>query len=71
MSAELQDMFSAIADIQRRERARRIERDAAAANNRARMKAWSPQFLAMIEQLEEAGMFGRVTMFRVEQTEAA
>lgn len=71
MSADLQDMFATIADIQRRERARRIEKDAAAANNRARMKVWSPQFFSMVEQLEAAGMFGRVTTFRVEQKGAA
>lgn len=71
MSADLQDMVATIADIQRRERDRRIEKDAAAANNRARMKAWSPQFFAMVEKLEAAGMFGRVTVFRVEQPEAA
>jgi len=71
MSADLQDMFATIADIQRRERARRIDRDAAAANNRARMKAWSPQFFAMAEQLEERGMFGRVTSFTTTEQAAA
>lgn len=67
MSAELQDMVATIAGIQRREAARRIEREAAAANTHARMRAWSPQFHAMALELRERGMFGRIVEFHVEQ----
>ena len=42
----------------------RVAREAAATANRARMRAWSPEFADLCESLKAAGMFGR--MIRLE-----
>lgn len=60
----MKDLQSTLAEIQSREAARNVEREAAAAANRARVSAWSPEFGLMCDQLKEAGMFGR--MIRME-----
>lgn len=66
MSADLQEMVATIADIQRREAARKVEREAAAANTRERMRRWSPEFYSVAMALKERGMFGRIIEFHVE-----
>jgi hypothetical protein len=65
MSADLQEMVATIADIQRREAARKVEREDLAAANRERMRQWSPEFYRLCEQLKAKGMFGRVVQFEV------
>lgn len=44
-----------------------MSRESAAAANRARVAAWSPEFARMCDQLREFGMFGR--MVKLEITE--
>lgn len=41
-------------------------REIAAAANRERMRAWSPEFFGLCEGLKAAGMFGKVVEFHVE-----
>lgn len=64
----MQDLFDSILQ---RERTLGEQRSIEAAKNRALMAAHMPDCLRMIDQLKEAGMFGRVVMFHVEQKEAA
>jgi hypothetical protein len=54
---ELQATFDAIAT---RQAERDVSREAAAAANRARVAAWSPEFGRLCDQLKAAGMFGRM-----------
>lgn len=61
---DLAAMQSRIADIQRQEAARRVEREAAAAANHERVRRWLPEFAMVCRQLKERGMFGR--MIRLE-----
>jgi len=62
---DLAPIFSAIERIQADCRRRNIDKGAVAANNRARLKRWSPECARMIEQLRERGMFGRVVLLEV------
>lgn len=65
MTDDLAPIFSAIERIQSDCRKRRIDKEAVAANNRARLKRWSPECYRMIEQLREHGMFGRVVLLDI------
>ncbi len=65
MTDDLAPIFSAIERIQADCRRRNIDKEAVAANNRARLKRWSPECARMIEQLRERGMFGRVVLLEV------
>ena len=62
---DLAAMQARIAEIQRQEAARRGEREAAAAANRARVAAWSPEFGRLCAQLKAAGMFGRLVELEI------
>lgn len=64
MADDLTPIYETIQAIQRKEAQRREQ-------NRAAMAAWRPDCLRMIDELKEAGMFGRVVMFNVEHREAA
>lgn len=44
-----------------------VRREIAAAANRERIRAWSPEFFGLCEGLKAAGMFGRLVEFRLEQ----
>lgn len=62
---DLAAMQSRIADIQRQESARRVEREKQAAANRERVRRWSPEFSMLVRQLRESGMFGKITMLEI------
>jgi hypothetical protein len=57
---DLAAMQSRIADIQRQEADRRVDREKQAAANRERVRRWSTEFADLCDQLKEAGMFGRM-----------
>lgn len=63
--ADLSVVFAALADIERKECAKKAERELAAAVNRERMRQWSPMFFEVCEALKARGMFGKVCKFEV------
>jgi hypothetical protein len=56
----MNDLQATFAEIASRASDRTSAREAAAAANRARVSAWSPEFGRLCDQLKAAGMFGRM-----------
>lgn len=63
----MKELQATLAEIQTREAARNVEREAAAAANHERVRRWSPEFAMLCRQLKERGMFGRMVKLEIPQ----